>query len=376
MTDFSGRWLSTFGNMELTQSGSSVEGTYGDGNTLAGDVVGNRLTFRYQEPTVEGDGWFDLVRHGKFVGQWREDAGDRWLHWSGERAFEGIWDSSFGPLRLIQEPERVFGFYEGGGRSTIEGRMEGSRMVFHYHEPNVEGEGWFELADDWRTFHGQWRPTGAAAWGTWLGERLRPRPRFQWLIIIEAHWQRFLTDPEYSFGFMLREFFARLPGVGVRHRFFNDEASLEHWCRELLYVPEPAVVLFATHGSQEGLSCHGRTIQPDNLAGILPFADSVKLLHFSACLMMQGEDENNLPRKLHQLCSFPISGYTTSVDWSGSALLEFTYLDMMLSKGLSPEDAADQLLRQIGFAGDTAPEDSPYAPAGFRLLSNARTLSV
>ena len=52
---------------------------------------------------------------------------------------------------------------------------------------------------------------------------------------------------------MLKEFFARLDHVGVRHRFFNDGASLEKWCREILYIPEPVIVLFATHGTEEGL---------------------------------------------------------------------------------------------------------------------------
>ena len=36
----------------------------------------------------------------------------------------------------------------------------------------------------------------------------------------------------------------------------------------------------------------------------------------------------------------PVSGYTTSVDWSGSAILEFTYLDLILGKGLAPTEAA------------------------------------
>src|SRR4029079_15480320 len=139
------------------------------------------------------------------------------------------------------------------------------RLCFRYQEPNADGEGWFALADDWFSFEGEWRPTGAANWAEWRGERQRPQPRFQWLIILEAHWQRFLTEPEYSFGFMLKEFFARLSGVGVRHRFFNDATSLEHWCRELLYVPEPVVVLFATHRNQQGLVAHGRTLDTENL---------------------------------------------------------------------------------------------------------------
>lgn len=371
MTDFSGRWLTTFGTMDLTQTGNLIEGVYGPGemeNAIEGAIEGSRFLFRYREPGVAGEGWFDMIRHGKFAGEWHEDGNDRWSHWTGEREFEGIWDTSFGPLRLIQEPERVFGFYEGGGRSTIEGHLEEGRLIFRYQEPQAEGEGWFALDDDGWGFQGEWRPTGAAQWGEWVGERVRPRPNFQWLIVLEAHWQRFLSDQEYSFGFMLKEFFARLSNVGVRHRFFNDENSLEHWCRELLYVPEPCVVLFATHGNQQGLVAHGRSLDTENLVHVLPLADSVKLLHFSACLMMQEGTASELPRRLHELVRFPISGYTSSVDWGGSALIEFAYLDMILAKGLSPEAAAQQLVEQIAFAGDQATAGSPYDAAGFRIL--------
>ena len=60
--------------------------------------------------------------------------------------------------------------------------------------------------------------------------------------MLEAHWQRSFAESEYSFGHMLRELHARLPHVRVRQRFFHDAESLEHWCRELLYLPEPATL--------------------------------------------------------------------------------------------------------------------------------------
>ena len=87
MTNFTGRWLTTFGPMELTQEGPQVQGTYGPSGiecTLAGTVDQSRLTFQYQEPTVGGEGWFDLIRHGKFAGQWREEGSETWFHWIGD----------------------------------------------------------------------------------------------------------------------------------------------------------------------------------------------------------------------------------------------------------------------------------------------------
>jgi hypothetical protein len=54
-------------------------------------------------------------------------------------------------------------------------------------------------------------------------------------------------------------------------------------------------------------------------------------------------------------------------------LIEFHYLDMILGRGLSPTDAAEQVLRLIAYAGDEKLSGSPYPPAGFRiLLPNSR----
>ena len=57
------------------------------------------------------------------------------------------------------------------------------------------------------------------------------------------------------------------------------------------------------------------------------------------------------------------------MDWAGSAIIEFTYLDMILSRGMTPEQAADQVLRLLPFAGDEEVEGGAIAPAGFRLVT-------
>jgi hypothetical protein len=56
------------------------------------------------------------------------------------------------------------------------------------------------------------------------------------------------------------------------------------------------------------------------------------------------------------------------VDWGGSALIEFTYLDMILAKHLTPAQAAAQVPSLVAFAGDESTADSPYAAAGFRFF--------
>jgi len=65
---------------------------------------------------------------------------------------------------------------------------------------------------------------------------------------------------------------------------------------------------------------------------------------------------------------FAVSGYATSVDWGASALLEFTYLDLILNRGMDPAQAAAKLPVVVPYAGDQAPAASPYPAAGFRFL--------
>lgn len=365
---FAGRWFTSFGPMNLTQQGDSVQGTYvynGQECVIQGRVVEGRLQFTYQEPAVGGEGWFALLRPGRFEGQWRQEGQERWLPWIGERGFDGIWDSSFGLLRLAQDGDRVFGTYEGLGSSTIEGQVSGDQLTFRYQEPQAGGEGQFILAPHGMTFDGQWRPDGAPAWQPWQGRRLGPTPGQIWLVVIEAHWQRHLMDKEYSFGNMLREFFARVPGVQFSHRFFNNEAGLRQWCRDLRYIPDPVVVVLAAHGTAAGLGVHGQTIAPQALSESLQHADNVKLLHFSSCLTMQ---DGPLTQELRRTLPFPFSGYTTSVDWAASAIAEFTYLDMILARGMSPADAAAQLPRLLSFAGDQGFDGSAFPAAGFRIV--------
>jgi hypothetical protein len=127
-------------------------------------------------------------------------------------------------------------------------------------------------------------------------------------------------------------------------------------------------VVFASHGTADGLTVQGRPFPIGALVESLRYADNVMLLHFSCCMMMQDGKASELARSLQETVRFPISGYDRSVDWAASALIEFQYLDMVLARGLAPADAADSVLRLIGYAGDQNIPDSPYPAAGFRIL--------
>ena len=362
---FVGEWFTTFGPMSLAQHGTGIAGTYRYGSTegrIEGAAAGDTLTFSYEEPNERGEGVFRLLRAGKFVGHYRVSGDTRARRWEGERGWDGIWESDFGRLRLIHEAGRIHGYYEGAGPSAIEGELQGDRLEFRYREPSASGEGRFRMSDDGSAFTGEWCAQGRAEWLPWSGRRLQAEPGLTWLIVLEAHWQRSLAESEYAFGHMLREVFARLPNVRVRQRFFHDAESLEHWCRELNYLPEPAILMIASHGVAEGLSVHGEVINTTRVLASVRYAENLKLLHFSSCLV--GLDgERALTRQ-----PFPVSGYTTSVDWGASALLEFTYLDLMLNRGMDPAEAAAKLPALISYAGDSVTTDSPYPAAGFRFF--------
>lgn len=365
MGDYSGRWSTTFGSMLLEQRASRVSGNYhyrGVDGRLEGRVRGSLLRFRYVEPAESGVGEFRLLRHGKFAGTYRARGSKTFGQWTGHRGWDGLWETGFGRLRMIQERDRVAGFYSGAGHSEINGRAQGRSLEFRYRESNARGEGRFSLDDDGESFAGEWRAKGRRGWQPWNGTRAHAVPGITWLVVVEAHWQRSLAEPDYAFGHMLREIFARLPQVRVRQRFFHDAASLEHWCGELAYLAEPAILMIASHGLAEGLSVHGNLINTSRVLASLRHVENLKLLHFSSCLV--GLDgERALGRR-----AFPVSGYTTSVDWGASALLEFTYLDLMLARGMSPAAAAAELPHLLSFTGKRTARGSQYRAAGFRFF--------
>ena len=168
---------------------------------------------------------------------------------------------------------------------------------------------------------------------------------------------------------MLESYFARMQNVECRHRFFDDADSLARVCSEIPFLPEPAVVVIASHGSEEGLAVGSRRISAGEIAAGFARADNVALLHFSSCLIMAGKLPAEISKNLPAGISFPMSGYTTSVDWGASAAAEFLYFDLILGRGLEPAEAVKRLVGLLPVAGNTAPADSPFEPLGIRLVS-------
>jgi hypothetical protein len=368
---FDGQWATSFGQMTLRQDGERVSGTYGRGgieNTLDGTVEAGQLTFRYEEANERGTGWFRLRRPSSFAGEYLAEGNPRTLPWQGWRGYDGLWDTSLGRLRLVPDGGRVWGSSELDVLVRLEGDLEpGGRLAFRMDGPALKGGGYLDLDATGYLLDGEWSEDGHAA-ATIRGQRAMPRPGLTWLVVLEAHRQRVLDDNEFTLGRTLHEMFSRLRWTQVRHRFFSDEASLLRWCRQLVYLPEPSVLVVSGHGETQG----GTRDRTDGGTGIalasmmdsLRLADGLKLLHLASAASLAAQEA---VRAL-QGAPFPVSGYTGSVDWAQCALAELVFLDMILDKGLAPERAAEQLPRLVRFAGAESLPGSPYRPAGFALV--------
>lgn len=383
---YSGEWQTSYGTMTMVQKGEVIEGSYGPDAakaTISGKLEGKKFSFTYQEPAAAGEGWFELAADGNsFKGQWRENGSKVWAEWVGRRkaplvqldSFAGLWKTTYGRMRLTQSGKEVRGTYDFGSGANISGTIEGKTFKFTYDQPDGEkGEGTFELAADGKTFAGTWKGAkgGDDAGGKWTGSRVVPIPGRVWLVVLEANWERDLEEEEYSFGVMLRTFFSRVPTVKVRHRFFGNEAEFVRWCSELQYMAEPVVLHISSHGTAEGISCGGKTIGAKTITECLKNVGDLKLLHFGTCLIAGGPIPGEIHKSLGERATFPISGYKNSADWGGSAVVDFTFLDLMFSKGLSPQQAIAQTRKMLSFAGDGKSGDA-VAPCGLVVIEPAK----
>ncbi len=96
-TGFAGQWSTSRGRLVLAQTGDHVTGTFGNVESLEGDIVDNRLTFRYRGKRSGGEGWFELEPDGlSFEGSRREDGEARWRRWTGRRKPLEILHAAFG----------------------------------------------------------------------------------------------------------------------------------------------------------------------------------------------------------------------------------------------------------------------------------------
>ncbi len=375
---FAGEWDTTFGRMTLEADAAAVHGTYavagGAVNEISGTLTGLTWEFTYTEPGVEGEGSFTLAADGQnFTGRWREKGAGHWQPWTGRRpaaaagGFSGVWKTTFGPMRLVQNGTAVTGCYHFQGQAELEGTVKGGALKITYTEPTgVKGSAEFTLSKEGKSISGTWKTNDGKQGGEWNGTRVPPVAGRSWLVVLEAHWESNLQQPEYSYGDMLRQFFTRVPGISVRHRYFDDRDDFATWCAELPYLNEPAVVYVASHGSPEGITVGKTVLSGEFIGRQLRHAPEVKLVHLGSCLTMSGP----APAALRKACDrpLPVSGFTKVADWAGSAVIDFAYLDLILSRGMAPGEAVRQISKSVTFAGEQEAPGSAIKPAGLKIV--------
>jgi hypothetical protein len=118
--------------------------------------------------------------------------------------------------------------------------------------------------------------------------------------------------------------------VQVRHRYFTGRADFAKWCEELPYINEPVVFYISSHGNEQGITVGSEVLDGKFIGEQLRDASSVKLIHLGACLTMAGAAPQEI-RKASKLAA-PVSGYTKTADWAGSAVIDFAYMDLVLAR--------------------------------------------
>lgn len=388
---FAGRWSTTFGEMELRVVDERLEGAYtmeGQRCPIAGRIVDGRFEFEYQEPSVSGVGWFELADDGSsFAGEWREEGATEWSPWTGQRlavrpavpelqsvddttvvGFSGLWETPYGRLRLIERGGYLHGIFADARdmHDYFSIPVAESRQLQWSPQEGLAGYHLsLELSADGRTLTGQRWYRDDNRPDPWSASRLTLQRDKRWLIVLEARWESHLEEHEYTFGKMLDAYFDRTPHVEVRHRVFNDAADFERYGFEIAFLAEPTVVCVATHGSTDGVTVCDDLLGPDFMADVFRFADSVELVHYSSCLIMAGTIAEQMHRSLRTFAQFAISGYGSSVDWAGSAVIEFMYLDLIFSRGMSPAEANAATIAMMPFAG--VGHASPVGEADLRI---------
>lgn len=375
---FVGVWESTFGKMVLEQDGDLIKGSYSYGgtSTIQGSASGDTFSFRYTERAAKGEGWFTLAEDGQsFSGKWRPDGGE-WATWTGTRikqsrkgpSFNGLFETSHGRIRFVRTGSTVQANYlYDGTPGTLSGTVAGDKLTFNWTEGGEsKGTGTFTARPKGDGFDGSWTKAGGTEATPWGGQRVKPQAGVKWLMVLEAYWEESLEQTEYSFGAMLRAYLRRFPRVNIRHRRFGDLPDFERAFRGLSLLAEPVVLVIASHGEQGQLLAGKDRIGATTIGKALVQAPNVSLLHFSSCEMMVGKVPQQIRAQLPKGRTVPLSGYAVTVDWSASAVLEFLYFDLILTRSYSPAKAAALIKKDLRFAGDEG--GGPLGPAKFRFV--------
>lgn len=384
-TSFVGRWETSFGPMELSVRGDEVQGWYGSHQQwcqLWGSAREGRLEFHYREASESGSGTFTLSPDGRhFEGTFLASGQVIRRPWAGRRLrphrpFDGLWDTSCGMLRLVREGDSVRGLLQGNLRHarvagtvdgmvcTLAGAFDGGAAFTA--ELSADGADKFDgtrsrVPQD-GDVQGPLRFAGARTRST-LGQR--------WLVVLEPHWERRLADTEFSFGDMLRPFFQRIRPVRFRHRRVHSREDFLRHCSDVAFLPDDVVLYISSHGTSAGVAVPDGVVTATDIAAALGDAANVQLLHFGGCNIAAGSLPEDIVSAQPARCRFPVSGFCRFADWSGSAIVDFTYLTLVLERRLAPVDAVAATRSELRFAGSALnPGEGKIFPMDLRIVGS------
>ncbi len=269
-------------------------------------------------------------------------------------AFVGLWETTYGRVRLIEDNGQISGIYEISGPAKLQGHVQNKILKFKYEEEGNAGIGEFQISPGGQAFTGKWRHSASDSWSPWNGTRVAPEPGISQLILLEGDWDAEKSD--YSFGAMLKAFFARNKSVKFHHSQITNKPTLLKQIRETAFLAEPFILVLAGHGSKDGILAADESVGASDITGAMNYSTSAKLIHFSACDIMKGTFTS----------AIPVSGYKTSVDWAASAIAEFMYFDLILNRNLKPKSAAALLTKLMPFTAESKIENSPFESLGFK----------
>jgi serine/threonine-protein kinase len=195
---FGGEWFHNFGQMQLTQTGARLSGTFTNAFTLAGgsiegDIAGNTFTGRWTSGAAGGPiEWRLSPDHQTFDGFFRDGAENRWCGARPDVAFPdgcsfaGAWinrviDRADCPMTLRRVNLTVAGIYCNGSISGAITFAPGAPLTVLDGSWNVAGfpPGPFRLyllGYDGRQFQGNWMGDGPNQWCGWRAGAPEPSP--------------------------------------------------------------------------------------------------------------------------------------------------------------------------------------------------------
>ena len=113
-------------------------------STIEGTVADGRLALHYKEAVEHGSGWFRLRRPGCFAGEYLAEGRPRARPWQGWRGLDGLWDTSIGRLRLVEDGgQRAAAASSTMQTARLEGdsRRRAGASAFRLEGSRIKGRG-------------------------------------------------------------------------------------------------------------------------------------------------------------------------------------------------------------------------------------------